>query len=293
MQVIRINGDPRYYQVAVLSALIACGVMLLDFPVQAIDALIILAAAQSTQLLGSYLAGQKFDPKSALITALSLILLLRSDSILLLAGAAVIAIGGKFLLRYKGKHIYNPANSAIIVMIMLSENAWVSTGQWGSTAIAALALACCGFLVLTRARRAETTLAFIGAYTLMLFVRAIWLGDPLTIPVHQLQNGALLIFAFFMISDPKTAPDAAAGRLTYGSIVAIVGFTIQFAFYKPYGPLLALFCCAPLVPFIDWALRGSHYRWSAVKPAPPVNYSKEVSHAYADSLDHRRRHVLH
>jgi hypothetical protein len=46
--------------------------------------------------------------------------------------------------------------------------------------------------------------------------------------MHQLQNGALLVFAFFMISDPKTTPDAAIGRLVYSMLVAGVAFAIQF-----------------------------------------------------------------
>ena len=88
-----------------------------------------------------------------------------------------------------------------------------------------------------------------------------WLGDPLSIPVHQLQNGALLIFAFFMISDPKTTPNAATGRVLFAAIVASVAFTIQFIFYQPNGPILALVLSAPLVPAIDALLQGTYYRW--------------------------------
>ncbi|MBT8085524.1 MAG: hypothetical protein HKN35_13330 [Woeseia sp.] len=272
--------DPRYYQMAVLTALVLCGILLLDFPVQLHSALLILCAAQATQLAGSLYLGQRFDPKSAMITALSLTLLLRSSDPLWLGLAAIIAISSKFLLRINGKHIFNPANGAIVALMLLSNEVWVSTGQWGNTAIAAFALACCGFLVLTRARRAETTLAFLAAYSALLIGRALWLGDPLTIPFHQLQNGALLIFAFFMISDPKTAPDAAIGRILYGCIVAAAGFTIQFTLYKPYGPLLALFCCAPLVPLIDFILRGAHYQWSATIRKP---ISKELPHENSDT----------
>lgn len=293
MHAFRINVDPRHYQIAVLLTLTACGVTLLDFPVRLVDAAVIVLAAQLTQYLGSRCVGTGFDPKSALISALSLTLLLRSDSLLLLAAAAVIAIAGKFLLRVNGKHIFNPANSAIVLLMLLSDRAWISTGQWGSTAITAFALACCGFLVLTRARRAETTLAFLGMYVLLLFGRALWLGDPLSIPLHQLQSGALLIFAFFMISDPKTAPDAAVGRLAYGSVVALAGFAIQFAYFKPYGPLLALFLCAPLVPAIDYALRGRRYRWNATSTKILFSPLKEPSHADTDPVDHGRHHVLH
>ena len=127
-------------------------------------------------------------------------------------------------------------------------------------------------LVLTRARRAETTLAFVSAWAMLLFGRALWLGDPLTIPQHQVQNGALLIFAFFMISDPKTSPDAPFGRLFYGTLVAAVAYAIQFVLYEPNAPILALIICAPLVPLIDFILGGRSYRWKrpAKDTAVPV-----------------------
>jgi Na+-translocating ferredoxin:NAD+ oxidoreductase RnfD subunit len=95
--------------------------------------------------------------------------------------------------------------------------------------------------------------------------RALWLGDPLSIPLHQVQNGALLIFAFFMISDPKTSPNTARGRAMYGALVAAVAFIIQFVIYEPNGPILALIMSAPFVPLIDAISRGQIYRWE--KPA--------------------------
>ena len=254
--------DPRFFQIAVLTALLAFGIGVLDFGIRWQNAVAIMLTAQVAQLIGSRLAHlPRFDPMSALITSLSLTLLLRTEFIGLATAAAAIAIGSKFLIRVGGKHVFNPANVALVSLMLLSDHAWVSSGQWGSAAIGAFSLACLGFLVLTRAKRAETTIAFLVFYGALLFGRALWLGDPLSIPVHQLQNGALLIFAFFMISDPKTTPNAAPGRIAYAAIVATIAFTIQFIYYQPNGPILALILCAPLVPMIDALLQGTHYRW--------------------------------
>jgi Na+-transporting NADH:ubiquinone oxidoreductase subunit NqrB len=186
--------------------------------------------------------------------------------------AAVIAIGSKFLVRIRGKHVFNPANVALVSLLLLADRAWISSGQWGSATLGALALACLGMLVLTRARRAETTIAFLAAYAALLLGRALWLGDPLAIPLHQLQNGALLIFAFFMISDPKTSPDAPRGRMLYGTLVAGVAYVIQFVFYESNAPILSLILCAPVVPLIDLILGGRSYRWKqpAAGSAAPV-----------------------
>ena len=254
--------DPRYYQIVVLGSLLLFGVFVLDFGIRWQNGVAIVTTALGIQFVGGRLAHlPRFDPLSPLITALSLTLLLRTDELLLAAAAAVIAIGSKFIIRIGGKHVFNPANVALVTMMLASDRAWVSSGQWGSAAIGAFALACLGFLVLTRAKRAETTVAFIGFFAAMLFGRALWLGDPLPIPIHQLQNGALLIFAFFMISDPKTTPDSAHGRVLYGAIVAAIAFTIQFIYYTPNGPILALILSAPTVPLIDRIMRGRSYRW--------------------------------
>jgi len=255
-------SDPRYYQIAVLGLLLVYGITALDFGIRWQNALAIIFTALAVQLVGTrYSSLPRFDPLSPVITSLSLTLLLRTDDVWFAALAATLAIGSKFLLRYHGKHIFNPANFALVSLMLLSDHAWVSSGQWGSAAIGAFVLACLGFLVLTRARRAETTIAFIVIYAAMLFGRAVWLDDPFSIPMHQIQNGALLIFAFFMISDPKTTPNTAAGRVLYAALVASVAYTIQFIYYQPNGPILALIMCAPAVPLIDMLLRGRIYRW--------------------------------
>ncbi len=260
--------DPRCYQIAVLGTLVAYGILALDFGIRLENAVAIAITALLAQFAGSRAAGlPRFDPLSAIITSLSLTLLLRTDLAALAALAALIAISSKFLVRVRGKHVFNPANLAIVTLMASSDRAWISSGQWGSAALGAFALACLGFIVLTHARRAETTLGFLAFYGLLLFGRALWLGDPLAIPLHQMQNGALLVFAFFMISDPKTTPDTAAGRIVYAMLVAAVAFAIQYLLYQPHGPILALVVTAPLVPVIDYLLRGTTYRWTRIAAA--------------------------
>jgi len=261
--------DPRYYQIIVLSTLLLFGVFALDFGIRWQNAVVIVVTALCTQMLGTRLARlPRFDPLSPLITSLSLTLLLRTDEVALAAAAAMIAIGSKFLIRIGGKHVFNPANAALVAMMVLSDHAWVSSGQWGSAAIGAFTLSCLGFLVLTRAKRAETTIAFLLIFATMLFGRALWLGDPLSIPLHQMQNGALLIFAFFMISDPKTTPNSAVGRVLFAAIVAALAYVIQFIYYVPNGPILALILSAPTVPLIDRIMRVQHYRWERTAAHP-------------------------
>ena len=262
MQLLFRPRDPRLYQIVVLGMLVTYGVVVLDFGIHWYNAVAILATAMLAQFIGTKLVGlPSFDPRSPLITALSLTLLLRTDLVLLAMLGAAVAIGSKFLIRVRDKHIFNPANIALVSLMLISDRAWVSSGQWGSTVIVAFALASLGLIVLTHAKRAETTVGFLVIYAGLLFGRALWLEDPMSIPLHQIQNGALLLFAFFMISDPKTTPNTAIGRYAFAGIVAIIGFAIQFIFYEPNGPILALVISAPLVPIIDALSRGQHYQW--------------------------------
>ena len=280
MMVLNRPQDPRLYQIAVLGLLVTYGVVVLDFGIHWYNALAITATALIVQLAGTRLTGlPSFDPRSPMISALSLTLLLRTDFVLLAMAAAAIAIGSKFLVRFNGKHVFNPANVAIVSMMLLSDDVWISTGQWGNAAIGAFALACLGFIVLTRAKRAETTITFLLAYAALLVGRAIWLGDPLEIPLHHIQNGALLIFAFFMISDPKTTPNTATGRILYATLVASIAFAIQFVFYQPNGPILALIMSAPLVPIIDFLKRGRTYEWTVPRSSKPT-----IAYVHAEKI---------
>src|SRR5206468_619109 len=94
--------DPRIYQIATLSGLLGYGVLWLDLEVQAWTAVAIIVTALSTQLACTWLTGRgRFDPRSALISALSLCLLLRTGSLGLAMLTAAVAIASKFTLRVR------------------------------------------------------------------------------------------------------------------------------------------------------------------------------------------------
>src|SRR5262249_53159158 len=146
----RLPVDPRVYQIAVLGTLLGYGLVALHFEVGPAQAAVTIGAALAAQWLGTRWGRlPAFDPRSALISALSLCLLLRSPSLGAAAAAAALAIGSKFALRWNGKHVFNPTNLALVILLA-SGAAWVSPGQWGSPALFAFAIGCLGTLVVTR-----------------------------------------------------------------------------------------------------------------------------------------------
>ena len=255
--------DPRLYQIASLSVLLLYGLLWLHFDVMVLQIAITLGTALLTQFAGTRFYNlPTFDPRSPLISALSLCLLLRTDHLEVAALAAFVAIASKFVICWKDKHLFNPTNLALVV-VLASGLGWISPGQWGQVAWFGFLIACLGSLVVTRAARADVTLAFLAFYVGLLITRALWQGDPLTIPLHQLESGTLLIFAFFMISDPKTTPDSRTGRIVYALIVVLAALYVQFGLFRPNGPLWGLIACAPLIPLLDYLLPGVPYKWAA------------------------------
>lgn len=253
--------DPRIYQILMLSGLLVLGWLARAFEISPSHAIAILVTACAMQWLGSVMIATRPDFKSATITALSLTLLLRADTVWPLIAAAAIAIGSKFTLRLGGKHIFNPANFAIVTMVLMSNAAWTTPGQWGTAIWLAALLAGIGFFITYRAARLDVPIIFMGTYAALLFGRAIWLGDPLAIPLLRLENGALILFAFFMISDPKTTPDGFIARCIFTSGAALLAYILTFHFYLTDGLFFSLAIMTVIRPVLEWLDPAPKYQW--------------------------------
>ena len=117
-----------------------------------------------------------------------------------------------------------------------------------------------------RALRSDVTLVSLVTTRRLLFGRSLYLGEPLAIPIHRLQSGALLLFTFFMISDPKTTPDSRLGRALFGALVAVGAWYVQFRLFRTNGLLWSLAFWSPLVPLYStgW-LPAARYDWGAAR----------------------------
>jgi Na+-transporting NADH:ubiquinone oxidoreductase subunit NqrB len=262
-------ADGRHFQIAALGTLVALSFFWLDFGAKPLASGLAIAGTLATQALCTRLWRlPRLDLRSPLITGFSLSLLLRADEPLLFALAGLLAIGSKFLLRIDGKHIWNPAGFAIVALLLFApDHVWLSPGQWGAEIWFATLLVFFAILVLQASARADIALFFLASHAALLVARALWLGDPLAIPLHQLESGSLLIFAFFMITDPKTTPDARIARLALA--VAVAGLAHYLAFFLQMRPALylALAVVSLAVPALDRLFRAERFAWT--RPALP------------------------
>lgn len=267
--------DARLFQIAFLALLLTVGVLTRDFALLPQQMALAFAAGIATQKLWLRALGiEQRGILSAVITCFGLSILLRADSLWVHPLAAALAISAKFVVRIRGKHLYNPANLGVILAITLFPGAWISPGQWGQAVALAGWFVVLGGAVTQRAQRADVAWVFLAAYLGLVALRMIALGQPWPIFVHQFANGGLLLFAFFMISDPMTLPNRRSARVGYAIVVALAAFLWHYALFKTNGLVWALFFCTPLVPIIDRLWPAEKFAWRREQAAPVLRVVK-------------------
>jgi Na+-transporting NADH:ubiquinone oxidoreductase subunit NqrB len=208
--------------------------------------------------------------RSALITGLGLCLLLRANDWQTMAIAGCLAIASKFLFRYQGKHFFNPANFGIITALIFTQDAWVSPGQWGTDWWYLLLFAGAGGIVLKKVGRWDTSATFFATYAGLEALRNLWLGQGWDVCIHHLMSGSLLLFALFMLTDPRSIPNAHIARLIWAIAIAWVAFILQHQFYLSTAIFWALFALSPLTIVLDSIWQEERFAWIS-KPLPKLS----------------------
>jgi enediyne biosynthesis protein E5 len=256
-------SDPRLFQIFALGILLSVGAYFRDFSILPAQVLLTFAAGLVMQRGFWRLNPSKpRSYRSAIITCLSLTLLLRADNLFAHPIAAAVAISSKSIFQFREKHLFNPANFGVVFAISFLPGSWVSPGQWGQDFAIAGWVAMLGILVTQRARRADISWTFLGFYLGALAIRIAYLGQRWAVWTHQLESGALLLFAFFMISDPMTAPNARRGRVAHAALVAAIAYGWQVELYRTNGLIWALFMAAPAVSLWDAIWPARKFEWS-------------------------------
>ncbi len=256
-------ADPRLFQIFSLGILLAAGAYFRDFSIRPEQVILTFTAGLLTQAACWTLTPSKPRTlRSAIITCLSLTLLLRADNLIAQPIAAAVAISSKSIFRFRGKHLFNPATFGIIFAIIFLPGTWVSPGQWGQDVAVAGWVVMLGMLVTNRARRGDISWTFLAFYLGAIALRVEFLGPRWAVWTHQLESGALLLFAFFMISDPMTGPNDRRGRIAHAAIVAAIAYAWQVGLYHTNGLIWALFIAAPCVPLWDALWPAQKFDWT-------------------------------
>lgn len=263
-----LQKDARHFQIVYLSLFLIYGIFQLGWDTNLLKIGLTIGTCLGIQAILSLWTGKSLHSlKSALISSLGLCLLFKANALETVAIAAVLTIGSKFLIKVNRKHIFNPVNFGIVMGMVLTGDAWVSPGQWGSSATMLYFMGAAALLVLLKVGRIDTSLTFLLSFCGMEFIRTVFfLGWPVDHFLHHLTNGTLLLFTFFMITDPMTTPNHSRARIIWSILVAGLTFTLSHLFHlQSASPIWALFIISPLTIVFDKVFAGEKYEWRSQK----------------------------
>jgi Na+-translocating ferredoxin:NAD+ oxidoreductase RnfD subunit len=188
---------------------------------------------------------------SAYITGISVGILLRSPAFWPYALCSLIAITSKYVLRVKGRHIWNPSNFGICAMLFLASEAVASLSiQWGNNLWAMLVIWILGTAIIWRFHRFHICAVYVVSFIALAFLRAWITGDPWQSEISPVTGPEYQLFIFFMITDPRTTVRSKLGQSIVAFSVALVEFFLRLD-QSIYAPLYALFIVGPIAMLIE------------------------------------------
>lgn len=288
------SKDARYFQILFQSIFLGYGIFYLGWKADWWLYLTYFITSITTQLILELLLGKKelaywkrigFSFPSVLISSFGLSLLLKTNSLQIAALAGFISIASKFIIKINGKHIFNPSALGIVATILFTEQAWFSPGQWGSSTVIFWGVCCLGFVIVTKVQKLDTSLAFIGTFAALFFIRqVIYLGWPLDFFIQSISTGSLLLFSFFMITDPKTTPNHKTARIIWSMLVAGVAFYITTFKFINGAPVWVLVGMQPLVPVIDRLFKAKIFEWKKQDPKTVPGLANAILYKQYDKI---------
>jgi len=213
--------------------------------------LAIVAAIITELILGRIFFGKWLNLASAYITGISVGILVRSPAYWPYALGSVISIMSKYVLRMKGRHLWNPSNFGIAVLLFLApETMAVLSIQWGNNYGSLLVIWILGSIIIWRARRFHISATYVVSFFLLAFLRSWITGDPWQAEVAPITGPMYQLFVFFMITDPKTTVRSRAGQCVVAFCVALAEFFLRLD-QVVYAPIFALFFVGPAANLIE------------------------------------------
>jgi len=215
---------------------------------------VILAVAASivTDLvLGRIVFGKWKNLVSAYISGISVSILIRSTFFWPYLLTAMISITSKYVLQYKGRHIWNPSNFGISWMLFTAPYSVAGLSiQWGNNIWPMLVIWVLGSVIVYRAKRFHVTFTYVISFIFFAFLRGLLTGDAFLAEVAPLTGPMYQLFIFFMITDPPTSVRSRKGQILVAFLIALVEFVLRMN-QLIYAPFYALFLVGPIAKFID------------------------------------------
>lgn len=220
----------------------------------------IVVAIAAELVFGRLTFGRWPHPASAYITGISVGILVRSPFVWPFALASLISILTKYVLRFRGRHLWNPSNFGISVVLFLAPaTTSVLSIQWGNNIWPMVVIWALGFAIVWRVGRLHISLAYVLSFLAFSLLRSAITGNPWLATVAPLTGPMYQLFIFFMVTDPKTTVRSRWGQVATVVAVAFVEMLLRLG-EVIYAPFYALFLVGPAAMLIEMWLDGRRAR---------------------------------
>jgi hypothetical protein len=213
--------------------------------------LAVVASIITDLVLGKIFLGKWKNLASAYISGISVSILIRSVFFWPYLLTAMISITSKYVLRYKGRHLWNPSNFGISWMLFTAPFSVAGLSiQWGNNLWPMLVIWILGSVIVYRAKRFHVTFTYVISFICFAFFRSYLTGDVFLAEVAPLTGPMYQLFIFFMITDPPTGVKSKKGQILVAFLIAVVEFVLRMNQFI-YAPFYALFLVGPIAKFIE------------------------------------------
>jgi len=247
-----ISLDNRYVAPIFITCILLAGHLSFGILESYQKTLLAIAVGIGTELLlGRIFLHKWVHPASAYISGISVGILVRSPAFWPYALCAAISIMSKYVLRIKGRHIWNPSNFGISAMLFLVPETVASLSiQWGNYLLPMLVIWGLGSVIIWRLRRFHITFTYVLSFIAFAFLRSWLTGSPWQSEIAPITGPMYQLFIFFMITDPKTTVRSKTGQCVVVFLVALVEMVMRM-YQIVYAPFYALFIVGPTAMLIE------------------------------------------
>jgi Na+-translocating ferredoxin:NAD+ oxidoreductase RnfD subunit len=214
-------------------------------------ALAIVTAVVTEVVLGRLVYGRIPHLASAYITGISVGMLVRSPLAWPFVLGSVLSIWSKYVLRAKGRHLWNPSNFGLCALLLLAPGSVaILSIQWGNEVWPMIEIWVLGGVILWRLGRLHISAAYVAAFLVLSAVRSALTGNPWLASVAPITGPMYQLFVFFMITDPRTTVRRTWAQYAVVVAIAVVEMLLRLRGVV-YAPLYALFIVGPAAMVVE------------------------------------------
>jgi hypothetical protein len=218
-------------------------------------------------LLGRFFWGKWPHLASAYISGISVGILIKSSALWPFVLCGLISITSKYVLRIGNRHIWNPTNFGVTMMLLLAPAQVASLSvQAGNNGWAVISIWLLGGLIMYRLGRFHIPLAFVAAFIPLAFLRSFVTGHPWQTEIAPITSPMFQLYIFFMITDPKTTTCGKRSQIIVAMLVAAMETFLRLAFKDVHSLYHSLFIVGPAANLIEIYIKGRQSPPAVAKP---------------------------